>query len=115
MVFQVCDVMRALAVVARIVERGNRVVVDEESFIQDKTAGEKIPMRKKGRAYEIGVVMEGGKIEEITIHSVAKESVCPERCAEGFMIEGVEKGERVEVDGGKWDGHSPLWQEEGGV
>ncbi len=99
MMFQVCDVMRALACVARIVEKGNRVVFDEESFIQNKTKGKKIEMRKKGRAYVIDVVMENGKSEEITIDSAAEESVCPERWAVGCGIERVEKGKEMGLCG----------------
>ncbi len=99
MVFQVCDVMRPLAAVARIVEKGNRVVFDEESFIQNKTTGKKIPMRKKGRAFVIDVVMEDGEKEEIAIDSAAEESVCPEKWAEGFGIERVEESKRLKLVG----------------
>ncbi len=100
MVFQVCDVMRALAAVARIVEKGNKVVFDEESYIQNKATGKKIPMRKKGRAFVIDVVMEDGKKEEITIDSAAEESVCPEKWAEGYGIERVvEESKRLKLMG----------------
>ena len=99
MVFQVCDVMSALAAVARIVEKGNRVVFDEESCIQNKTTGKKTPMRKKGRAFVIDVVMEDGEKEEIAIDSAAEESVCPEKWAEGFGIERVEESKRLKLVG----------------
>jgi hypothetical protein len=99
MMFQVCDVRRALACVARIVEKGNRVVFDGESDIQNVATGKKIEMRKKGRAYVIDVVTENGRKEEITIDSAAEESVCPERWAESCGIERVEEGKELGLCG----------------
>ena len=99
MVFQVCDVMRALAAVARVVDKGNRVVFDAESYMQHKTSGKTIPIRRKGRSFVIDVVMEYGKKEEITIDSAAEESVCPEGCAESCGIERVEEGKELGLCG----------------
>ena len=56
-------------------------------------------MRKKGRAFVIDMLMDGGKAEEITIDSAAEESVCPERWAEEFGIQRVEKGKELMLMG----------------
>ena len=50
MVFQVCDVVRALAAVWKITAKGNKVVFgmgEEESYIENVSDGKKIMMRKK--------------------------------------------------------------------
>jgi hypothetical protein len=96
MMFQVCGVQRVLAAVARILEKGNRVVFDEESYIENKATRKKIPMSRKGRSFVMDVVMEGGKAHEITIDSAAEESVSPDRWPEEFGIERVEAGEELQ-------------------
>ena len=39
---QVCDVNKSLLSVSRMVKAGNRVVFDDDSYIEDKTTGEKL-------------------------------------------------------------------------
>ena len=77
MIFEVCDVHRALASVACITAKGNRVVfgaAGEDDYILHVASGKKINMRKKGRAYVIDVAMaETGQAAEITVDSAAEE------------------------------------------
>ena len=82
--FEVCNVKRALASVARICSRGNRVVFDENgdregSYIENKKTGKRIKMRRKGNAWVVDVNMVGtGQAAEIWVDSAAEESACPQ-------------------------------------
>ena len=82
--FEVFNVKRALASVARICSRGNREVFDGEedsdgSYIENKTTGNRIKMRRKGNAWVVDVNMVGtGEAAEIWVDSAAEESVCPQ-------------------------------------
>ena len=106
--FEVCNVKRALASVARICSRGNRVVFDEEeykegSYIENKTTGNRIRMRRKGNAWVVDVNMVGtGQAAEIWVDSAAEESVCPRDFGMEF---GMTKAETavmlVNASGGK--------------
>ena len=106
--FEVCNVKRALASVARICERGNRVVFDEGnggegSFIENKKTGNRIKMRRKGNAWVVDVNMVGtGHAEEIYVDSAAEESVCPKDFGEEFGLSKAETEVRlVNASGGK--------------
>ena len=106
--FEVCDVKRALASVARICSKGNRVVFDGEddregSYIENKTIGNRIKMRRKGNAWVVDVNMVGtGQAAEIWVDSAAEESVCPQDFGMEF---GMTKAETavmlVNASGGK--------------
>ena len=106
--FEVCNVRRALASVARICSRGNRVVFDEEedkegSYIENKTTGNRIKMRRKGNAWVVDVNMVGtGQAAEIWVDSAAEESVCPKDFGTEFGMTKAETEVRlVNASGGK--------------
>jgi hypothetical protein len=98
MTFQVCDVMRALAAVSRIADKGNRVVFEhgkmKGGYIENVAAGKRIKMRRKGEAYVIDVVING-KTEETTIDPGAEEPVCLPWWSEEAGLEG--KGGRMKL------------------
>ena len=100
MVFQVCDVVRALAAVSRITAKGNKVVFgngDEMSYIENVTDGKRIAMRKKGGAWVVDVVLRDGSKAEITIDSAAEESVCPKDWAGIYGIHPVQQGSEMRL------------------
>ena len=45
------DVKKPLASVMKIVKKGNRVVFDEESYVENKKTGIKTPVREEGGVY----------------------------------------------------------------
>ena len=48
---QICEVNKALLSVRKVVSAGNRVVFDDVSYIDDKSAGERILMEDQGGMY----------------------------------------------------------------
>ena len=105
--FHVCNVKRALASVARICGRGNKVVFDEEggegSYIENKRTGNRIKMRRKGNAWVVDVNMVGtGQSAEIWVDSAAEESVCPQEFGMEFGMSKAETEVRlVNASGGR--------------
>ena len=106
--FEVCDVKRALASVARICSRGNKVVfgaLEDEggSYIENIKSGNRIKMRRKGNAWVVDVNMIGTeKAAEIWVDSAAEESVCPREFGVEFGLSAPEKEIRlVNASGGK--------------
>ena len=106
--FEVCSVKRALASVARICGKGNKVVFDEEesgegSYIENKMTGNRIKMRRKGNAWVVDVNMVGtGQAAEIWVDSVAEESVCPQDFGVEFGLSKAETQVKlVNASGGK--------------
>ena len=79
--FQVAAVHKPLVSVQKIVEQGNYVQFgpgENDNFIENKEAGNKIPLKRNGRGsflMEVNVV--GGKREEVVVDSGAEENVCP--------------------------------------
>jgi len=63
--FQVTDCKKPLASVAKIIERGNRVVFDEEeSYILNKLTGEKIKLERERGTFVMVVEFEVDEAEE---------------------------------------------------
>ena len=70
MKFQVSEVRKPLAAVARVTEMGNKVQFGpkpEDNFVQNVETGEKIPMRQKGRSYVIDVnfIMKQQNLQQV--------------------------------------------------
>lgn len=105
--FEVCNVKRALASVARICGKGNRVVFDsgsaDGSYIENKHTGDRIKMRRKGNAWVVDVNMVGtGQPAEIWVDSAAEESVCPQDFGREFGLSKAESQIKlVNASGGK--------------
>ncbi len=57
---QVCDVNKALLSVSRLAKQGYRVVFDTDSFIEDKTTGEKMWLTEEGGMYALNLWEQGG-------------------------------------------------------
>ena len=55
LVAQVADANKALLSVSKIVVAGNRVVFDEESYIEDKTTGEWIDLSERDGLYTVNM------------------------------------------------------------
>ena len=78
MVFNVADVGKPLAAAGKVVEAGNRVVLDEgDSYIENKATGEKMPLRKEKGVYVFDVKFEDESTGTITLDSGAGVSVWP--------------------------------------
>ena len=78
MVFNVADVGKPLAAAGKVVEAGNRVILDEGgSYIENKATGEKMPLRKEKGVYVFDVKYEDGSTGTITLDSGAGVSVWP--------------------------------------
>jgi len=56
---QVCDVDTALMSVKKIVTNGNRVVFDDESYIEDKVTGERMMLEERGGMYMLKLWAKG--------------------------------------------------------
>jgi hypothetical protein len=62
--FQVTDCKKPLASVAKIIEKGNRVVFDEDgSFIMNKATGEKIKLERERGTFVMVVEFEMDETE----------------------------------------------------
>jgi hypothetical protein len=57
---QVCDVNKALMSVKKVVAAGNRVIFDDESFIEDKITGERIYLEEKAGMYMLKMWVKSG-------------------------------------------------------
>ena len=56
---QVCDVNKALLIVHRVAQAGNRVVFSASgSFVQDEQTGETMPLEEKGGMYMLKLWVE---------------------------------------------------------
>jgi len=65
--FQVTDCKKPLASVAKIIDRGNRVVFDkDESYILNKATGEKIMLERERGTFVMVVEFEMDKDENTT-------------------------------------------------
>ena len=105
--FQVTDVRKPLLAVKRITEKGNVVQFDpakNDNYIMNKLSGNKILLRKKGGSYIMDVSFgeNGEEWIEITIDSVAEESVRPQARGRQFGMGQVgRKMNLVNASGGK--------------
>ena len=78
MVFNVADVGKPLAAAGKVVEAGNRVVLDEgDSYVENKATGERMPLRKEKGVYVFDVKYEDESTGTITLDSGAGVSVWP--------------------------------------
>ena len=78
MTFHVADVKKPLASAAKVVEAGNRVVLDPNGcYIESLATGEKIALRKERGVFVIDVRYESGEEGTITLDSGAGVSVWP--------------------------------------
>ena len=59
-VAQVADVNKALLSVSRMVKFGHRVVFDAESYVEDKTTGEKMWLTEEGGMYALRLWVKEG-------------------------------------------------------
>ena len=78
--FNVANVKKPLAAVAKVVEAGNRVVLDpdpEKSYIENLETKEKMKLKKEKGVYILEVKYEAGDIGKITLDSGAGVSVWP--------------------------------------
>ena len=60
MTMQVCDVSKALLSAHKVVKAGNRVVLDDESYVEDKQTGERMPLREEGGMYIMTLWVQKG-------------------------------------------------------
>ena len=98
MVFHVADVKKPLAAAAKVVEAGNRVVVDPNpgaSFIENIATGERIALRKERGVYVLDVKYEAGGEGTITLDSGAGVSVWPADLLPGVAMMPKEEGLRM--------------------
>ena len=51
MTFQACGVTKPLAAASSITARGNRIVVDDANYIENKATGVKIPIQLENGIY----------------------------------------------------------------
>ena len=78
LIFNVADVRKPLAAAAKVVEAGNRVVLDPEgSYVENIKTKEKMKLRKEKGVYVIDVKYENGDEGAITLDSGAGVSVWP--------------------------------------
>ena len=78
--FNVANVKKPLAAAAKVVEAGNRVVLDpdpEKSYIENLETKEKMKLKKEKGVYILEVKYEAGDIGKITLDSGAGVSVWP--------------------------------------
>lgn len=78
--FNVANVKKPLAAAAKVVEAGNRVVLDpdpEKSYIENLETKERMKVKKEKGVYIIEVKYEAGDMGKITLDSGAGVSVWP--------------------------------------
>ena len=76
--FCVTDVHHPLASATKVVEAGNRVVLEEgNSYIENIKTNERMALRKSMGVYKMDVVYEDGEVGSITLDSGAGISVWP--------------------------------------
>ena len=51
MTMQVCEVSKALMSASKVVKARNRIVLDEESYVEDKETGDRMPLKEEGGMY----------------------------------------------------------------
>ena len=76
--FHVADVRRPLASAAKMIQAGNRIVLDSSgSFVENVATGEKMEVKVKDETFVFEVVYDNGDRGEITLDSGAGVNVWP--------------------------------------
>ena len=76
--FNVANVAKPLAAAGKVVEAGNKIVLDEEgSYVENKKTGERMKLRKDRGVYVLDVTYDNGSSGAITLDSGAGVSVWP--------------------------------------
>jgi hypothetical protein len=93
MQFHVADVTKPLAAAAKVVEKGNRVVLDARgSYIEHVASGERMQLYVKKGVYVFDITHEDGEQGTITLDSGAGVNVWPKNLKTNIMMEAKKEG-----------------------
>jgi hypothetical protein len=110
MKFHVANVSKPLAAAGKVVEAGNRVVLDQHSsYVEHIATGERMHLRKEKGVYVFDVEFEDGDKSTITLDSGAGVNVWPRGLKDNIPMEAKDEhlrmfaanGTRIEHDGTK--------------
>jgi hypothetical protein len=110
MKFHVANVSKPLAAAGKVVEAGNRVVLDQHcSYVEHIATGERMHLRKEKGVYVFDVELEDGDKSTITLDSGAGVNVWPRGHKDNIPMEAKNEhlrmfaanGTRIEHDGTK--------------
>jgi len=110
MTFNVAKVSKPLAAAGKVVDAGNRVVLDQHgSYIEHVETGERLHLRKERGVYVFDVELEDGDQSTITLDSGAGVNVWPRGLKNNIPMEAKNEhlrmfaanGTRIEHDGTK--------------
>ena len=96
-------VERPLASAVKVVEAGNRVVLDKRpghSFIENEVTGERIGLKIRKGSFVMDVMYADRSMGEITLDSGAGGSVWPEHLQREVRMGPAEKGLRMKAANG---------------
>ena len=92
MTFNVAGVCKPLASAAKVVEAGNRIIMDPQgSYIENVKTGERMRLRKKKGVFVFDVKYQDGDSGEITLDSGAGVSVWPKGHKQNILRVGPKK------------------------
>jgi hypothetical protein len=93
MQFHVADVTKPLAAAAKVVEKGNRIVLDAKgSYIEHAASGERMQLYVKKGVYVFDVTYEDGEQGTITLDSGAGVNVWPKDMKPNIRMEAKKEG-----------------------
>ena len=93
MTFNVANVAKPLAAAGKIVEAGNRVVLDAKgSYVEHVATGERMKLRKEKGVYVFDVVFEDDDQASITLDSGAGVNVWPKEMKKQIKMEPKQEG-----------------------
>jgi hypothetical protein len=93
MQFHVADVTKPLAAAAKVVEKGNRIVLDAKgSYIEHAASGERMQLYVKKGVYVFDVTYEDGEQGTITLDSGAGVNVWPKDLKPNIKTEAKKEG-----------------------
>jgi hypothetical protein len=101
--FHVAKVQRPLASAVKVVEAGNRIIMNpstEESYIENIKTGERMKMRIERGTYMFDVMYAGGSEGSITLDSGAGVNVWPEGMLPAVPLRPPEPGLRMTAANG---------------
>jgi hypothetical protein len=99
--FNVAPVQRPLASAAKVVEAGNKIVMSKkESYVENETTGERMPLRIERGTFVFDVDFQGGQHGTITLDSGAGVNVWPEGLLPELPMQPPEKGLKMTAANG---------------